>query len=207
MASAKVGSPMTSCHFSTGRWLVTMVEWTPWRSSRTSSRSCRCSALSKESPPVVEHEDLGLGERFEQFRVASVGAGDGERGEQPGQPRVERAVTVAAGAVGERASALDGAGGQSDVELTSSPAFSRATVTRIVSLIGGVLSPWGRKEPDGASAGPLPQVMRDRPQERAVAAPRARVARRRRPPSGPPGCHRSPNNPQSWSLKTPHLGH
>ena len=50
MASANVGSPMTSCHFSTGSWLVTMVERTPCRSSRTSSRSCRCSALNGESP-------------------------------------------------------------------------------------------------------------------------------------------------------------
>ena len=35
-------------------------------------------------PPVVEHEDLGLGERVEQLRVASVGASDGERTEEPG---------------------------------------------------------------------------------------------------------------------------
>ena len=39
MASAKVGSPMTSCHVPTGSWLVTIVERTPWRSWRTSSRS------------------------------------------------------------------------------------------------------------------------------------------------------------------------
>ena len=38
-------------------------------------------------PPVVEHEDLGLGERFEQVRITTVGAGDGERAEQPGQAR------------------------------------------------------------------------------------------------------------------------
>ena len=50
MASAKVGSPMTSCHFSTGNWLVAMVERTPWRSSMISSRSRRFSALSLASP-------------------------------------------------------------------------------------------------------------------------------------------------------------
>ena len=38
MASANVGPPMTSCHFSTGSPAVEMVELTPWRSSRTSSR-------------------------------------------------------------------------------------------------------------------------------------------------------------------------
>ena len=41
-------------------------------------------------PPVVEHEDLGLGERLKQLRVASVGAGDGQRAEQPGQARACR---------------------------------------------------------------------------------------------------------------------
>ena len=70
-------------------------------------------------PPVVEHEDLGLGERFEQLRITTVGAGDGERGEQPGQPQVEGAVAVTAGAVGERASdpALSDAGQASDILL------------------------------------------------------------------------------------------
>ena len=41
--------------------------------------------VERREPPVVEHEDLGLGERLKQLRVASVGAGDGQRAEQPGQ--------------------------------------------------------------------------------------------------------------------------
>ena len=40
--------------------------------------------IERGEPPVVEHEDLGLGERFEQLRVATVGASDGERAEEPG---------------------------------------------------------------------------------------------------------------------------
>lgn len=47
MASARVGSPMTSCQWSTGSWLVTRVERLPWRSSINSSRSRRCSAESE----------------------------------------------------------------------------------------------------------------------------------------------------------------
>ena len=80
----------------------------------------------RSEPPVVEHEDLGLGERRKQLRVASVGAGDGQRAEQPGQAQVEGAVAVAAGAVGERASdpALADAGrpADQDVEMLSDPA-------------------------------------------------------------------------------------
>ena len=55
-------------------------------------------------PPVVDHQHLGLGERFEQLRVAPVGAGNGQGAQQPGHPDIQRAVSVAAGAVGERAS-------------------------------------------------------------------------------------------------------
>ena len=50
IASASVGSPTMSCHLSTGTWLVTTVERTPWRSSRTSSRSWRFSALNGAAP-------------------------------------------------------------------------------------------------------------------------------------------------------------
>src|ERR1700690_4648478 len=38
---------MTSCHLSTGSWLVTMVDRRPWRSSRISNRSCRAAASQK----------------------------------------------------------------------------------------------------------------------------------------------------------------
>ena len=32
MASARVGSIIISCQFLTGSWLVTMVDFSPWRS-------------------------------------------------------------------------------------------------------------------------------------------------------------------------------
>src|SRR5262249_21770038 len=41
MASASVGSPMTSCQLATGSWLVMRMEPRPWRSSTMSMRSCR----------------------------------------------------------------------------------------------------------------------------------------------------------------------
>ena len=40
MASANVGPPTTACHFSTGSWLVTMVERTPCRSSMITMGRC-----------------------------------------------------------------------------------------------------------------------------------------------------------------------
>ena len=50
MASAMVGSPIASCHASMGNWLVTMVDFCPYRSSMSSSRSCRCPVFMGAIP-------------------------------------------------------------------------------------------------------------------------------------------------------------
>ena len=77
-------------------------------------------------PPVVDHEHVGLGERLEQLRVASVGSRNGQRTQQPGHAEVQRAVSVAAGAVGEgaRYPAFAHAGwpADQDVEMLADPA-------------------------------------------------------------------------------------
>jgi len=50
MASAKVGSPMTSCQALMGNWLVIRVDPRPYRSSTISIRSRRCVAVSRSDP-------------------------------------------------------------------------------------------------------------------------------------------------------------
>ena len=52
-------------------------------------------------PPVVDDQDAGLGERGEQLGIASVGARDGQLGQQPRQAPIRCAVSIAARAVGE----------------------------------------------------------------------------------------------------------
>ena len=65
IASASVGAPMTSCHLSTGSWLVTTVERTPWRSS---SRSWRFSAVKGASLrlPGALHDGCGDADDVDQ---------------------------------------------------------------------------------------------------------------------------------------------
>ena len=67
---------MTSCHFSTGSWLVTMVRADAVPVLEDFEQVVPVLGAERGEPPgVVEHEDLGLGERFEQLRIASGGAG------------------------------------------------------------------------------------------------------------------------------------
>ena len=114
-------------------------------------------------PPVVDHEDVGLGERLEQLRVASVGSRDGQRTQQPGHAEVQRAVSVAAGAVGESARypALSHAGcsADQDVEMLADPAsigeredqlpVEPARVTEVDVLDAGVVLEPGSSQPVG----------------------------------------------------------
>lgn len=50
MASARVESPICWCQWSMGNWLVTSVDFKPWRSSSISSKSCRWSRQSCSRP-------------------------------------------------------------------------------------------------------------------------------------------------------------
>jgi len=75
---------------------------------------------------VVDDQDLGLGERGQQLRVGSIGACDGEVGEQPGGSPVRGAVSVTARAVGQGTSeprfADAGWPSDEDVEVFADPA-------------------------------------------------------------------------------------
>ena len=77
-------------------------------------------------PPVVDDQDAGLGDRGQQLRIASVGARDGQLGQQPRQAPIRCAVSIAARAVGEGAGypTLSHAGrsGDEDIEVVADPA-------------------------------------------------------------------------------------
>ena len=81
MASASVGSPVKSCHLSSGSSEVAMVERRVGRSSMISSRSRRWAAFIGVRPPFVEDEQVGSGEAGEGLGVAAVAAAEVELGE------------------------------------------------------------------------------------------------------------------------------
>ena len=54
-------------------------------------------------PRVVDNEDAGLGDRGHQLGIASVGARDGQLGQQPRQGPIRRAISIAARAPWARA--------------------------------------------------------------------------------------------------------
>ena len=62
MASARSDWRSYRANASHRTWLVTMVEPRPWRSSRISSRSRPCSAVSVGEAPVVEDEEFDPGD-------------------------------------------------------------------------------------------------------------------------------------------------
>ena len=75
---------------------------------------------------VIDDQDLGLGERGQQLGVGSVGARDGQFGQQSRHAPIRSAVTEAARAVGQRTSEprLSDAGRTDDegVEVFADPA-------------------------------------------------------------------------------------
>ena len=93
---------MTSCHLSTGSWLVIRMAAFWYRSSTISEVASLIGAEAVGSP-IVEDEEIGLGESTEQAGVASVGAPCFELGEHPGNALVENGEVVAAGLLAERA--------------------------------------------------------------------------------------------------------
>ena len=62
--------------------------------------------VERSQPPVVEHQDLDLGERGHQLEVATVGPGEGEFREQVRQALVEGGVALPASDVGQGASQI-----------------------------------------------------------------------------------------------------
>ena len=94
---------MTSCHLSTGSWLV--IRMAAFLVSVLDDFHEVASLIGAEAvgSPIVEDEEIGLGESTEQAGVASVGAPCFELGEHPGNALVENGEVVAAGLLAERA--------------------------------------------------------------------------------------------------------
>ena len=64
MASAMVGSPIWSCQFSMGNWLVMMVEERDCRSSMISKRSRRSASVRGARPRSSIRSSLVLARAF-----------------------------------------------------------------------------------------------------------------------------------------------
>ena len=93
---------MTSCHSSTGSWLVIRIE--P-RVAVLDDFHEVAALIGVETvgSPVVEDEEIGLHEGPEQAGVSAVAAGQFQFGEHPGDAFVEDGEVVAAGLLAERA--------------------------------------------------------------------------------------------------------
>ena len=104
MASAWLGSPMTVCQSLTGSWLATRVEARSARSSMTSVRSRRSAVAERGEHPVVDGEQVELGEAGEHAGVGAVAAADGELVQQARHADVAGGEAAAAGPFDEGAS-------------------------------------------------------------------------------------------------------
>jgi hypothetical protein len=83
IASASVGSSSHSCQPFTGSWLVIIVAFVPTRSSSSSSRSLRSSAVMGRSCEVVEQQQVHARQCPKPAREAAVAVGDAQLLQQP----------------------------------------------------------------------------------------------------------------------------
>ena len=74
-----------------------------YRSSRSFAQVAAIVCIEFGEAEVVEHDEVELGERGEQFGIGAVDAGDGDVVQQPRQSQVQRGESIAAGLMGERA--------------------------------------------------------------------------------------------------------
>jgi hypothetical protein len=117
MASASVGLPMASHHWSTGSWLVTIVEALV-ATFKDFEQVALLGFGEDGQPPVVEDQELDATEGLEQGGVSAVAAGERERLEEPRGAMIEDAASVPASFVAEGAGdpALADPGRPSDQE-------------------------------------------------------------------------------------------
>ena len=117
MASAMVASPIQACQCSIGNWWVMMVARWPARSSMISSRSARVAGDQwLADAPVIEDQDVDLGELDEPFAEAAAAVQHTQFLGQTRHAQVQGAVAAPAGVLGERAGqpGLAHAGGAGD---------------------------------------------------------------------------------------------
>ncbi len=96
IASASVGSAITSCHEDTGSWLVISSE--PRLAVLDDLHEVAALAGGEAiRPPIVEDKEIDLDQHPEQPREAAVAVGEIEVGEQARHARVIDRVAIAAG--------------------------------------------------------------------------------------------------------------
>ncbi len=186
MASASVGSPMTSCQCSTGTWLVTMVERAAVAIVDDFEQVAALLGGQRGEPPIVEDEQVDAGDAGQQASVAAVAAGERERLEQPRQPVIEDGAIVAAGLVAERAGdpalAHPGRADDQQVQLALDPvAGDEAGEQGSVEAARGARDRYPRRRP-GAAARRTSAGWRGTCS--AVRRPRGRACRARRSSNG-----------------------
>ena len=88
-ASATVGSVKSWCHSPGGTWLATSVERGLSAVVDHLEEIVLGLAFKRSDAPVVEDEEIGLGELGEDLEVAPVRPGKREFEAEPGQPVVD----------------------------------------------------------------------------------------------------------------------
>ena len=103
MASARVGSPITSCHRSIGSWLAMMVDLTWCLSSTISRKSLLSSSVKGLSPQSSMMSSPHPLEPLEELHVAPVRTGHFQLLGQSRHPDIEGADPLPDGAVAQGA--------------------------------------------------------------------------------------------------------
>jgi hypothetical protein len=125
MASARVGSPSESCQWATGSGpgddggagQVALVEDLP--------QVAPTLVIEQGQSPVIEDQDVDLGELGHELGIATIAAGKGECFKQAWQALVQGGVALAAAGVGQRAGQVGlahaGRPGDRDVFMAADP--------------------------------------------------------------------------------------
>ena len=96
MASATVGLAMASCHWSTGIWLVTIVEPRPVSIVNDLQEVTPLIRRQIGETPVVEDQQFDTGYGLEQTCMLAIAACQRQRIEQPWHALIEHRAIVAA---------------------------------------------------------------------------------------------------------------
>ena len=96
MASAWLGSPMTACQSPAGSWLAMSVEARSARSFDDLGEVAPLGVAQRREHPVVDGEQVELGQAGEQPGVGAVAAADGQLVQQARHADVARGEAAAA---------------------------------------------------------------------------------------------------------------
>ena len=80
---------MSSCHALTGTWLVMSVEARSAAILEDFEQILPLDARERGQAPIVDDEQIGLGQASEQARVGAIAAGDVQLVEEPRGARTQ----------------------------------------------------------------------------------------------------------------------